>query len=162
LVEWFRPGEHDRVERVVEDGRRLGVRHFRTGISWADWSALGGQEWYAWLMPRLHRDLEVLPCFHYTPPSLGIEPRTSAPPRDPSAFALFLDAICSAHGDTFNAVELWNEPNNLSDWDWRLDPGWTTFAVMIREAAAVARSAGNRVVLGGMCPDRSLVADADG
>ena len=152
LVEWFRPGEHDRVERALVHLRRLGVTHLRTGVSWADWAAPGGQEWYDWLLPRLHGDVELLPCFHYTPPSLGVEPRISAPPRDLSAFAAFLHQMLRTNGSTFEHVELWNEPNNLSDWDWRLDPGWSGFATMVREAAAVAHDAGKRVVLGGMCP----------
>ena len=28
------------------------------------------------------------------------------------------------------AVMLWNEPNNLSHWDFELDPGWQVFARM--------------------------------
>ena len=152
LVEWFRPGERDRVELAIEHLNRLGVSHLRTGVSWADWASPGGHEWYAWLLPRLDEALDVLPCFHYTPPSLGVEPRTSAPPRDVSEFAAFLGQIIQQSGDTFEYVELWNEPNNLSDWDWRLDPGWTGFATMVRNAAAVAHAARKRVVLGGMCP----------
>ena len=34
------------------------------------------------------------------------------------------------------AVMLWNEPNNLSHWDFELDPDWTTFGRMVREAGA--------------------------
>jgi CDP-paratose 2-epimerase len=152
LVEWFRPGERDRVERAIEHLHRLEVNHLRTGVSWADWAAPGGQEWYDWLLPRLHQEVDLLPCFHYTPPSLGLEPRSSAPPRDRSAFAAFLNHMIVSNGPTFDYVELWNEPNNLSDWDWRLDPGWSGFAEMVRLAARVAHDAGKQVVLGGMCP----------
>jgi CDP-paratose 2-epimerase len=152
LVEWFRPGEHERVERALEHIHRLGVQHLRTGVSWADWVSPGGREWYEWLLPRLEAEVDLLPCFHYTPPSLGVEARTSAPPRDLSSFANFLGDAIASNGTCFDQVELWNEPNNLSDWDWRLDPGWTGFATMVREAADVAHAAGKRVVLGGMCP----------
>jgi CDP-paratose 2-epimerase len=152
LVEWFRPAERERVDQALEHLQRLGVTHLRTGVSWADWAAAGGPDWYAWLLPRLAAEVDVLPCFHYTPPSLGVEPRTSAPPRDLSAFAGFLHQMIAATGACFQEVELWNEPNNISDWDWRLDPGWTGFAKMIREAADVAHNHGKRVVLGGMCP----------
>jgi CDP-paratose 2-epimerase len=162
LVEWFRPGEHDRVERGIGHLRTLGVQHVRTGVSWADWAAPGGREWYDWLLPRLAAELTVLPCCHYTPPSLGVEPRTSAPPREPRAFAAFLHHILTHTGSSFDDVELWNEPNNLKDWDYRLDPGWTTFAAMIVGAAEVAQAAGKRVVLGGMCPiDASWLARMD-
>src|SRR3954466_15333216 len=53
LVEWFRPGEYERVESVLADARTLGIRHLRTGVSWADWYASEGDGWYAWLLPRL-------------------------------------------------------------------------------------------------------------
>ena len=33
------------------------------------------------------------------------------------------------------AVMLWNEPNNLSHWDFEIDQGWETFAQMIRAAS---------------------------
>lgn len=69
LMEWFRPGEHERVEAVLGDLQRLKISHLRTGISWAEWYTPAGQAWYEWLFPRLARQLNVLPCFVYTPPS---------------------------------------------------------------------------------------------
>jgi beta-xylosidase len=52
------------------------------------------------------------------------------------------------------ALEFWNEPNNLSHWDFELDPEWREFARMIRLASARARelAPGVRRVLGGICP----------
>jgi CDP-paratose 2-epimerase len=152
LVEWFRLGEHARVDRAIEHLQRLGVDRLRTGVSWADWASADGPGWYEWLLPRLAEHVEVLPCFHYTPPPLALEPRSSAPPRDVSSFAVFLERIMASTGQCYSDVELWNEPNNLREWDWRLDPGWVAFADMISRAAAVAHDAGKRVVLGGMCP----------
>ena len=52
------------------------------------------------------------------------------------------------------AVMLWNEPNNLSHWDFEMDPGWRIFASMVREAGCAVR-AENRTVaraLGGISP----------
>lgn len=37
------------------------------------------------------------------------------------------------------AVMLWNEPNNLSHWNFHLDPGWEQFASMVRASAAAVR-----------------------
>ena len=122
LVEWFRLGEYGRVEHVLADLRRLGVKNLRTAVSWADWYTPKGKEWYGWLLPRLADEVNILPCFLYTPPSLGVVPKTAAPPRKPKAFADFLDLMISRFGTYFDWVELWNEPNNLLDWDWRLDP----------------------------------------
>ena len=39
------------------------------------------------------------------------------------------------------AVMLWNEPNNLSHWDFELDPEWRTFSEMTRLAADAVRQA---------------------
>src|SRR5437868_8177762 len=52
------------------------------------------------------------------------------------------------------AVMLWNEPNNLSQWDFHLDPEWRIFSRMVIEAAEAIRAAnpGLKIVLGGMSP----------
>ncbi|MFL5261018.1 MAG: beta-xylosidase [Anaeromyxobacteraceae bacterium] len=52
------------------------------------------------------------------------------------------------------AVMLWNEPNNLSHWDFQLDPEWKTFAAMARLAGEAVRgeAKGLTRVLGGMSP----------
>jgi CDP-paratose 2-epimerase len=152
VLEWFEVGERDRVERVAGELRALGVRHLRTGVSWADWYRDGGQEWYAWLLPRLARDFELLPCLTYTPPSLGIEARSSSPPRRTRDYADFLDVLVGRHGDAFDAVELWNEPNCRSEWDYALDPQWQAFCALVGDAAHWAKRLGKRVVLGGMSP----------
>jgi beta-xylosidase len=55
---------------------------------------------------------------------------------------------------TVEAVMLWNEPNNLSHWDFQLDVGWKTYAEMARLAAAAIRRERPRLtrVLGGISP----------
>ncbi|HET6232809.1 MAG TPA: hypothetical protein VFE05_22225 [Longimicrobiaceae bacterium] len=52
------------------------------------------------------------------------------------------------------SFKLWNEPNNLSHWDFLLDPGWSAYAAMVRQASAAIRAEGCTVplVLGGMSP----------
>lgn len=152
VVEWFEVGERERVERVVAGLKELGVEHLRTGVSWADWFTPGGERWFAWLLPRLAGDFEVLPCVAWTPPSLAEVPKPSAPPRRLRDYADFIDVVITRHGRQFEHVELWNEPNNIADWDWRLDLEWTKFAEMIRAAAYWARRRGKRTVLGGMSP----------
>lgn len=150
VFEWFRPGEAERVEAVLADLRGLGVSRMRTVISWAH--AVEDPAWYDWLLPRLAREVELLPCFTDTPPSLGVAPSRSAPPREPRAFAQFLEGLLPRLGGTFSWAELWNEPNNLNGWDRRLDPEWLTFSGMIRAAAEACHAAGKQAVLGGMCP----------
>ena len=50
------------------------------------------------------------------------------------------------------AIMLWNEPNNLSHWNFHLDPGWKRFADMVIGASAAIRSVNPAlpIVLGGV------------
>jgi beta-xylosidase len=50
------------------------------------------------------------------------------------------------------AIVLWNEPNNLSHWNFHLDPGWTRFAEMTKAAARAVRAVNPSIpiVLGGV------------
>jgi beta-xylosidase len=52
------------------------------------------------------------------------------------------------------AVMLWNEPNNLSHWDFQVDPQWKRFAEMTITAARAIRRANPElpIVLGGISP----------
>jgi len=152
VLEWFHVWDRDRVERAITDLKRIGVTRLRTGVSWADWMRPEGKDWYDWLLPRLAADFELLPCFLYTPPSIAVAPRPSAPPKDPKAYADWLDKIVDQHGEHFEYVELWNEPNNLTEWDWTLDPEWHVFCEMVGGAAYWMRERGKKVVLGGMSP----------
>lgn len=152
LVEWFRVGEYGRVEEVLADIAQIGVTELRTGISWADYYTPLGKEWYKWLIPTLARQVKVLPCFLYTPPSLGIKPKTSSPPARPKDYADFLDVIITDLGEHFEWVELWNEPNNKIEYDYTLDKHWFTFAEMVGGAAHWAQKRGKMTLLGGMSP----------
>lgn len=152
VIEWLRPGEYERTEEMLQDLRKLGIKHLRTGLSWADWHTPEGKKWFDWLIPRVASEVEMLPCFTYTPPSLGIEAKTSSPPKQPKDFADFIDVVITEHGEHFEWVELWNEPNNLNDWDWRLDPEWVIFSEMIGMAAYWAKHRGKKTLLAGMCP----------
>ena len=46
------------------------------------------------------------------------------------------------------AVKFWNEPNNLSHWDFTMDPEWQEFSTMIRYGAETVKN---------LCPDVKLV-----
>jgi beta-xylosidase len=52
------------------------------------------------------------------------------------------------------AVMLWNEPNNLSHWDFKIDPDWKIFAEMALCASRVIRKLNPdlKIVLGGVSP----------
>src|SRR5689334_22862455 len=52
------------------------------------------------------------------------------------------------------AVMLWNEPNNLSHWDFKIDTDWRIFAELCIAAARAIRKAQPEltIVLGGISP----------
>jgi CDP-paratose 2-epimerase len=152
VVQYFHMGDRDAVERALDALSVLPVRHLRTSISWCDWAREGGEEWYRWLLPKLIERVEVLPCLLYTPPALGLLPKTSSPPRDPQDYGRFVERVLREYGDAFPYVELWNEPNNYIEWDWTIDPEWKLFAEMIAGAASRAAELGVGTLLGGMSP----------
>jgi len=152
LVEWFRVGERAHVEQTLADLKELGVTELRTGVSWADYYTPEGKAWYDWLIPTLAREVNVLPCFLYTPPSMGERPRTSSPPKDKKAYADFLDMFITDLGEHFEWVELWNEPNNKVEYDFTMDYGWFKFAEMVGGAAYWCKQRGKKTLLGGMSP----------
>ncbi len=53
-----------------------------------------------------------------------------------------------------DAVMLWNEPNNMSHWDFQIDSDWALFARMIKSATAAIRAEAPQLtqVLGGISP----------
>lgn len=52
------------------------------------------------------------------------------------------------------AIKIWNEPNNLSHWDFTIDKEWKDFAVMTKLGSEAIRSVAPQtvIVLGGISP----------
>ncbi len=62
------------------------------------------------------------------------------------------------------AVMLWNEPNNLSHWEFEIDPDWSQYARMVNLAADAVRAENPRLtrVLGGISPiDPSFIRNME-
>ncbi|TCU09675.1 NAD-dependent epimerase/dehydratase family protein [Rhizobium sullae] len=152
FVEWFRPGEYERTETVLPDILAAGASYLRTHLSWAEYLAPGGKEWFDWLLPKIGREIDLLPCIHYTPPSLSRTGRSSGAPRVLKDYADFVDHVLTRYGRHFRHIELWNEPNNLLDWDWREDSDFRLFCEMVGAAAYWAKHRGWSPILGGPCP----------
>ncbi|MEX0721652.1 MAG: GDP-mannose 4,6-dehydratase [Balneolaceae bacterium] len=152
ILEWFHLGDKEHVLETIEQLNELGINELRTGISWADYHTSQGEEWLEWLIPTLAEHVKVLPCLLYTPPSIGVKAKTSSPPKYPDYFADFTDKFLQKYGEHFEWVELWNEPNNTSEYDFRYDPDWSVFKDMISWAAKEVRKHGKKVLLGGMSP----------
>lgn len=87
ICQWFHFQDH-RLDSSVDWLRRLGVRHLRTGISWADWFRPESEVWFDRQMSAIEPfDTTMTLCF--TPEHLGIEPHYASPPRNPQDFAAF-------------------------------------------------------------------------
>ncbi|OLP50227.1 NAD-dependent epimerase/dehydratase family protein [Allorhizobium taibaishanense] len=162
FVEWFRPGEYERTETILPDILASGASYLRTHLSWAEYLAPGGEAWFDWLIPKLGGVIDLLPCIHYTPPSMSRTGRSSGAPVDLKSYADFVDHVITRYGRHFNHIELWNEPNNLLDWDWRDDGDFLMFSEMVGGAAYWAKQRGKKPVLGGPSPFDPLWLDLMG
>jgi beta-xylosidase len=87
LCQWFHFEDH-RLDDAVAWMKRLGVKHLRTGLSWADSYRPRALEWFDRQMAAL-QDFDVTVTFCFTPEHLGIEPHHTSAPRDPALFAEF-------------------------------------------------------------------------
>ncbi|MFD2816222.1 hypothetical protein ACFSYD_22860 [Paracoccus aerius] len=152
FVEWFRPGEHDRVEQALPELLASGAGHLRTHLSWAEYLSPGGEAWFDWLIPKLGKQIDLLPCVHYTPPSMSRNGRSTGAPVVLKDYADFIDHVLNRYGRHFSHIELWNEPNNLLDWDWREDHDYQLFSEMVGGAAYWVKQRGWKAVLGGPAP----------
>jgi hypothetical protein len=72
--------------------QQLGVRHVRTGISWADSHVPGAWEWFDRMMEAL-APFQVLATLCFTPPSRGQRPDHTSPPVDLGEFAWFCGEV---------------------------------------------------------------------
>jgi beta-xylosidase len=87
ICQWFHFEDH-RLDDAAEWLRRLGVRHLRTGLSWADSLRPGAIEWFDRQMNTL-AEFDVTVTFCFTPEERGIAPHHTSPPLEPSEFAEF-------------------------------------------------------------------------
>jgi beta-xylosidase len=80
--------EDPRLDDAVRWLKRLGVRHLRTGLSWADSHRPNAQRWFDRQMAALE-PFDVTLTFCFTPESEGLRPHHTSPPRDERLFAEF-------------------------------------------------------------------------
>jgi beta-xylosidase len=87
LCQWFHFQDH-RLDKAVAWMKRLGVRHVRTGLSWADSFRPGALDWFDRQMQALG-DFQVTVTYCFTPEHLGLAPHHTSPPRSADDFAHF-------------------------------------------------------------------------
>jgi beta-xylosidase len=91
LCQWFHFEDH-RLDDAVRWMRRLGVRHVRTGLSWADSFRPQALAWFDRMMEAL-AEFDVTLTFCFTPEHRGIAPHHTSPPLDVDEFATFCAAM---------------------------------------------------------------------
>jgi beta-xylosidase len=91
LCQWFHFQDH-RLDDAVAWLKRLGVRHLRTGLSWADSFRPDALAWFDRQMDAL-ADFDVTVTFCFTPEHRGIEPHHTSPPQVAEEFAEFCAAM---------------------------------------------------------------------
>ncbi|MGY4158495.1 beta-xylosidase [Bradyrhizobium sp. USDA 4461] len=102
LCQWFHFEDH-RLEDAASWMRRLGVRHLRTGLSWADSFRPGALAWFDRQMETL-AEFDVTLTFCFTPEHRGIASHHTSPPLDANEFADFcaqmVERYCARTGVT--------------------------------------------------------------
>lgn len=91
ICQWFHYQDH-RLDDAVRWLHRLGVRHVRTGLSWADSFRPNALDWFDRQMRALE-GFDVTVTFCFTPEHLGLAPHHTSAPRDPADFAAFCAAM---------------------------------------------------------------------
>ncbi len=87
ICQWFHFEDH-RLEAAVGHLRALGVRHLRTGLSWADSLRPNALSWFDTMVSALDEfDLTLTFCF--TPESAGLKPHHTSPPVRIGEYAEF-------------------------------------------------------------------------
>jgi beta-xylosidase len=87
ICQWFHFEDH-RLDDAVRWLKRLGVRHLRTGLSWADAYRPNAERWFDRQMSALE-DFDVTLTFCFTPEHRGVQPHYTSPPLVPGEFAEF-------------------------------------------------------------------------
>jgi beta-xylosidase len=99
LCQWFHFEDH-RLDSAVRWMREAGVRHLRTGLSWADSFRPQATAWFDRMMAALEPfDLTVTFCF--TPEHRGLAPHHTSPPARIEEFAEFCGAMIRRYGAGF-------------------------------------------------------------
>jgi beta-xylosidase len=96
ICQWFHFEDH-RLDAGVRWLKELGVRHLRTGLSWADSFRPGWERWFDRQMAALE-PFEVTATFCFTPEHRGVRPHHTSPPQVPEEFAEFCAGMVRRYG----------------------------------------------------------------
>jgi beta-xylosidase len=98
LCQWFHFEDH-RLDDAVAWMKRLGVKHLRTGLSWADSFRPNALDWFDRQMEAL-ADFAVTVTFCFTPEHRGIAPHHTSPPQVKEELAEFCATMIRRYAGT--------------------------------------------------------------
>jgi beta-xylosidase len=104
ICQWFHFEDH-RLDQAVGWLKRLGVRHLRTGISWADSFRPNALAWFDRQMGALE-DFDVTVTFCFTPEHRGIAPHHTSAPQVKEEFAEFCASMIRRYASGAAPAEL--------------------------------------------------------
>jgi beta-xylosidase len=87
ICQWFHFEDH-RLDDAVAWMKRLGVKHLRTGLSWADSFRPNAAAWFDHQMKALD-EFDVTLTYCFTPEHCGVRPHHTSPPTCVEEFADF-------------------------------------------------------------------------
>jgi beta-xylosidase len=96
ICQWFHFEDH-RLDDAVRWLHRLGVKHLRTGLSWADSFRPNADAWFDRQMRALE-DFELTVTYCFTPEHEGIRAHHTSPPRQVDGFAEFCARMTQRYG----------------------------------------------------------------
>src|SRR5829696_10398743 len=103
ICQWFHFEDH-RLAEAVARLKRLGVKHLRTGLSWADSFRPNALTWFDRQMAAL-ADFDVTVTFCFTPEHRGIAPHHTSAPLVKEEFAEFCAAMIRRYAESAAAAE---------------------------------------------------------
>jgi len=103
IGQWFH-FEDPRLDDAVEWLRLLGVRHLRTGLSWADSFRPNAEAWFDRQMDAL-AEFEVTLTFCFTPEHRGIQAHHTSPPLVIDEYADFCARMVRRYGSTAPRID---------------------------------------------------------
>jgi len=87
ICQWFHFEDY-RLDDAVRWMKELGVRHLRTGLSWADSFRPNADAWFDRQMQVLEA-FDVTLTFCFTPEAKGVRPHHTSPPQNVEEYAEF-------------------------------------------------------------------------
>jgi beta-xylosidase len=102
ICQWFHFEDH-RLDDAVRWLKKLGVRHLRTGLSWADSFRPGADAWFDRQMSALE-DFDVTVTMCFTPEHRGLQPHHTSPPQVAQEFAEFCARMVRRYAPGYTAA----------------------------------------------------------